>query len=533
MERIAIIMLLIFVFCVKNIAECSTDTFVVAGWNVSLYWTLVNSEITSLQVNILNSTGSKIAELSDNECTSNDDSFYCNISNSTAMWILSLDIHNVSARQSGNYVIQTYQGFKPTNISYVNLVVIGLMYKWRINDKEITPLSNVNVYNISSVGMDINFNNVTCRVCLNETASNVLRVNWKYDNCSTDSDTYTIHVIYGPTNISLNLSEINFYLKDDEFFAIDCFANCKPNCTFRWKGQDTIDNSKLIFPNFEPRMAGQYTCYVTNQETNATSKSNTIILHHVKDNNIKKEDNIEVIGMGLVGVAVLLMVIGHTLLVQWCRNSSNKKVVNRQTPTNEEMSQVISRIQNRPLPDHNTQETASRRPTRPKYPNLQRKSRSLYNLLDSAQDSFSPLRGGLSLQALQPSPNINGRNHKNGKTDHATIKERRFSSCEDHLGDESLPENVQPDALYANARNDRITSKDKQKIGAKFESLRNIRQESFEHESQEDLYNTIDEAALSVYDYARDNSTNKNSTEEPMNTNHGDTDYDYADLPFL
>ncbi|KAK3605210.1 hypothetical protein CHS0354_038647 [Potamilus streckersoni] len=82
----------------------------------------------------------------------------------------------------------------------------------------------------------------------------------------------------GPDNISLSHSVSYFYIEEHAKFTIECFASCHPNCKYLWKGHDTTESKTLVITSFEKEDAGNYTCYVTNQETNDTLNSKSIIL---------------------------------------------------------------------------------------------------------------------------------------------------------------------------------------------------------------------------------------------------------------
>ncbi|KAL3886178.1 hypothetical protein ACJMK2_026187 [Sinanodonta woodiana] len=427
----------------------------------------------------------------------------CNVNSSDDGLIVVLNIVNVTAGQSGNYTLwkKAVSKEQSSNTS-IKLDVIGkpkimksekaifglpllmtcnasdeyedYLYRWRINDIESTAVYNLNTYTISGLGMNYNFNNVTCQVCFNESARNLSCVTCEHDGCSKYSDPYTIQVLYGPDNVSLSRGERHFYLKEHDIFAIDCFANCYPNCSFKWKGRVTIESQKLNII-FESKMAGHYACHVTNQETNITLISDPITLHDGKD---------AFLSMGLVGVAVLLVVIGLLLVRQWRKNSSDKidsqvlteLVVNLHTLTNGEISQGISRIHNRPLPVPNTHEISSRRHYRPPYPNPNRRSRSLQNIMDSIQDSFNPLRDGLSLQGLYSSSNT--LNHETQAI--GTTQNRHLSNCEENqLDDTSRLENGNNlDFLYAKVRKDRETIRDEPSAKAESKTLNNLQHDA-------------------------------------------------------
>ncbi|KAL3886089.1 hypothetical protein ACJMK2_026112 [Sinanodonta woodiana] len=158
---------------------------------------------------------------------------------------------------------------------------------------------------------------------------------------------------------------------------------------------------------------------------------------------------------------------------------------------------------------------SSRRGYRPRYLNQHRRSMSLHNLMDSAQNSFLPLRDGLSLQGWYSSSNILDMNPRNGTQAKAPIKRRHLSICqENQLDDMSWLENGNSlEFLYAKVRKDRETIKDEQSADDESETLNNLQQVIFTEEPQENLYSTIDSDVLSLYDDARDNITNENSNE--------------------
>ncbi|KAK3605211.1 hypothetical protein CHS0354_038648 [Potamilus streckersoni] len=174
---------------------------------------------------------------------------------------------------------------------------------------------------------------------------------------------------------------------------------------------------------------------------------------------------------------------------------------NIRTKIDGEMLKGISKIQNRPLP---VPTTTCRRPYRPIFANHKRKSRSLHNLFDTAHDAFYPLTGGLSLQLLHSHSIIMSRNRVNGTRDNDSIKKRRFSDCEDNqLNNISDDEDgFKLEFMYAKDRKeqDKKTDGDKHNASTNSESLINLRHDVFEQDPQENLYSTINEDALSVYD---------------------------------
>ncbi|KAL3886170.1 hypothetical protein ACJMK2_026179 [Sinanodonta woodiana] len=170
-------------------------------------------------------------------------------------------------------------------------------------------------------------------------------------------------------------------------------------------------------------------------------------------------------------------------------------VVNLQTLTNEEISQGISRIQNRLLPVPNPPEMSSRRRYRPQYLNPNRRSMSLHNLMDTTQDSFNPLRDGLSLQGLYSSSHTLDIRPRNGTQYDGPEKRRHLSNCEENQVDEmnSLENGNSIDFLNAKVRKDYKTIRDGHSAEAKSE--------------------TLNKDVLLLYDDARENITNENSNE--------------------
>ncbi|KAL3886097.1 hypothetical protein ACJMK2_026118 [Sinanodonta woodiana] len=493
------------------------------GCDVSLTWMLPITINELRPVNIGSSYERTIATLSaDLNCSVRDNStMVCNMNISEDRPIAVLKIFNVTERQSGNYTLwkktinQQQSSYpskklvvigKPT-IMEVRKPVLGLpfqmicnttyeqgnyLYRWKINDTVRTTVNNINSHSISNLGMNHNFSNVTCQICFNPNASDLSSVTCENDGCSIDSDPYTIEVLYGPVNVSLSRGERHFYLKEHNIFTIDCFANCYPDCIFRWKGRNTIKSQKLNI-TFESRMAGQYSCHVTNHETNITLISDPIILHHAEE---------EFLSMGLVGVAVLLIVIGLLLLRQWRKNPSDKidskvlteLVVNLQTLTNGEISQGVSRIQNRLLPVPNTLEMSSRRGYRPRYLNQHRRSRSLHNLMDSTQNSFNPLQDSLSLQGLYYSSNTIERSLRNGSQSNGSMTKIHLSNCKENQLDEMsrLENGNNLEFLFSKVRNDTETTIDEHSADVESKIINKLQHITYEEDQQENLYNTID-----------------------------------------
>ncbi|KAL3886188.1 hypothetical protein ACJMK2_026197 [Sinanodonta woodiana] len=356
MKYIYVAVFILVLFNAKKSAKCdSEDIIAMAGCNISLTWMVPSTRKDPISVSIGNSYERPLASLSFNTTcdVKENSSMLCNINNTENGTVVVLNIFNVTARQSGNYTIwtKTIVPKQSTNV-FKKIVVIGkptimegrkpivglpfqmicnttyeqeeYVYRWRINGIERTTVVNVNSHNISILDMKNNFSNVTCQVCFNEKGSNISSipsdnddcssVTCDNDGCSIESDPYTIKVQYGPDNVSLSREERHFYLKEHDVFAIDCFANCYPDCIFWWKGPDSIQSQKLSII-FELRMSGQYACHVNNQHTNITLISEPITLHHI----------IEAFhDVGLVGVAVVLVVIGMLLGRKWSKHSSSK-----------------------------------------------------------------------------------------------------------------------------------------------------------------------------------------------------------------
>ncbi|KAL3886175.1 hypothetical protein ACJMK2_026184, partial [Sinanodonta woodiana] len=204
------------------------------------------------------------------------------------------------------------------------------------------------------------------------------------------------------------------------------------------------------------------------------------------------------LSMGLVGVAVLLVVIGLLLLRLRRKYPSNKidsqvlteLFVNLQTFTNGEISPGISRTQNRPLPVPNTHEMSSRRIYRRHYLNQNRRSRSLHNILDSTQDSFNPLRHGLSVQGLYYSSNLLETSLRNATQANGPIKRRHLSNCEENqLNDMSrLGNGNSIEFIYENNLENEETIGNEESDEEESETLNNLQHVTFEVESQENLY---------------------------------------------
>ncbi|KAL3886185.1 hypothetical protein ACJMK2_026194, partial [Sinanodonta woodiana] len=238
--------------------------------------------------------------------------------------------------------------------------------------------------------------------------------------------------------------------------------------------------------------------------------------------------------LGLVGVAVLLVVIGLLLVRPWRNNSSDKidsqvlteLVVNFQTLTNREISQGFTRIQNRPLPVPITHDMSIGGLNRPRYLNQNRRSMSLHNLTDAAQFSFNPIRDGLSLQGLYSSSNILDTSLWNGTQASGHVKRRPLSKCEENQQDDlnRLENGNNLDFVYAKVRKDRETNRDEHNAEGEPETLNNLQHFTFDDEPQENMYNTIDSDVSSLYDDAEDNITNEHSNETPIKNTHEESD---------
>ncbi|KAL3886098.1 hypothetical protein ACJMK2_026119 [Sinanodonta woodiana] len=340
MDYIYVAVSILVLFNSKKSASCD-NIISVAGCNVSFTWLLPTETRELLEFNIGSSFYRPIATVSaDTNCDVRDhSSMLCSINISDDGLIVVLKLLNVTLEQSGNYTL-----WKKTILleqsSYTSkkLVVIGnptiievrkpifgmpfqMICKWKINDTERITVYSINSHIISNLSMNDNFSNVTCQICLNKKASILSCVTCENDGCSIYSDPYTIQIIYGPHSVSLSREERHFYLKEHDIFAIDCFANCYPNCIFYWKGRVTIESQKLNII-FEPRMVGQYACHVTNEQTNITLISDPITLHHLKED-FQRDNN----WLRTVIVCVFILIVGLLIVVTiWRRTNISRTI---------------------------------------------------------------------------------------------------------------------------------------------------------------------------------------------------------------
>ncbi|XP_052806973.1 nephrin-like isoform X3 [Mya arenaria] len=105
---------------------------------------------------------------------------------------------------------------------------------------------------------------------------------------SNSSAAFKISIYYGPDSIAFNRTSVTQILDEgDRFFPVECLADCKPSCTFRWtKGQIPVSNSAVLDLGIAGSDdLGQYTC--TSEHSNYTTftgtKNYSVILIHGPD----------------------------------------------------------------------------------------------------------------------------------------------------------------------------------------------------------------------------------------------------------
>ncbi|KAK3609626.1 hypothetical protein CHS0354_038629 [Potamilus streckersoni] len=511
---------------------------------------------------IFNSYGNITAELAALDCNVLDvSSTYCSLFLRDEEWILSLTLFNVTEKQNGNYTLQLFQGLEEKDVRSKTLVVIGkpiimevgtpvlhqpfqlacntphrlkcFTFRWKINDTWIAPSNNANAHHVSSLSITDNFSQVSCHVCLNETRSGYVSETLDRALCSIESDIYIIEVTYGPDNVSLSVKESHFYLKKHEPFTIGCFANCSPQCTFRWKGHDSTEGEKLVITSFEPRMAGQYACYVTNQRTNVTINSDFIFLHHEKVTLLARENedpqSTQYL-MWAVIVSVFLLLVGLLILIMHWHKATNSRELCQ--PCVGQAHSAVSREKprgpHRPLPIPAVQENVSRINWRLYYRKGQRSSVSLENLADQTISFRNQRRENVPLTSFFRSPNtieriINNRDRTDDSVNRTCGSELYSLLC---CVEESATRN-RPLTMVAKVKRDHEFANDEQITAQNFETKKNPIQEDFAHIFQENPYNTIDDDTLTIYSHCGiDRVTEKTSHETSMKTEH--VSYDYA-----
>ncbi|WAR06577.1 PXDNL-like protein [Mya arenaria] len=92
----------------------------------------------------------------------------------------------------------------------------------------------------------------------------------------------------GPDSIAFNRTSVTQILYErDRFFPVECLADCKPSCTFRWtKGQIPVSNSAVLDVGIAGSDdVGQYTCTSahSNYTTFTGTKNYSVILIHGPD----------------------------------------------------------------------------------------------------------------------------------------------------------------------------------------------------------------------------------------------------------
>ncbi|KAK3597915.1 hypothetical protein CHS0354_042254 [Potamilus streckersoni] len=397
-----------------------------------------------------------------------------------------------------------------------------LKYHWKLNGTNLNSTERINARSsylrFTRLMMTDKFSLFSCTVCSEM-------------NCCIESEHYASDPYYGPDNITLSLNESDIYLRVSESFNITCLAKCYPDCSFFWDGHIDADNAELIINRFDSRMDGVYECIATNPETNKTANSRPIFLHYVPGNNVSFLQicsdsskfasspggnggyQVELLGLGLLIVAVLLVVIGlRASATVWRKNASTELALRGPSPICQpnfdpnipKSTREITRKQDRRLPTPGVQENKRRNVKRSNYPKVCRKSKSFSNIFDVTENVWNPARQSLSLQRLI---HLSHTIERHMKTDKSASLEYKFEGAAGGIGQEELC--------------------------AKSQSLKRFEHESFDFESKMDLYSTIDEASVSITNCDRSYEPQENLPQNSTKDETGKHIYDYETLPAL
>ncbi|KAK3609630.1 hypothetical protein CHS0354_038634 [Potamilus streckersoni] len=246
------------------------------------------------------------------------------------------------------------------NASYVSDY---LTYHWKVNGADLNDTNHIQANSSTLIYTNLtmmdNLSKLVCHLGIRNSGSVTC-------NCSSEeSESYTVLFYYGPINISLTVNRSDIYLQDNEMLEVKCWANCYPDCTYKWESNYiNVDNNGLIINSFKERMSGIYTCTARNRETGVTSKSNPIFLHHTKG--LPPEQY----WMGPIIVSVFLLIVGFGAFMIHCwKNTSRdidsknygrscskggKKGVFSKRSTSERQYTNVARSKTCPNDDHNT-----------------------------------------------------------------------------------------------------------------------------------------------------------------------------------
>ncbi|KAK3581624.1 hypothetical protein CHS0354_013889 [Potamilus streckersoni] len=204
------------------------------------------------------------------------------------------------------------------------------------------------------------------------------------------------------------------------------------------------------------------------------------------------------LGIGLVLGAPFFVIVGFIILFKLRGSLTMHRSYAGQI--NKEACQDILRIekQKRPLPIPSMQEDVHRSTKRSNIRNIHRKSKSLHQIFGHNQDIRIPVRKTLSLQTLIQLSQTIGRRARWDKSvvSMYSDKQNSYFSMEDDANSMELEE------INFKGLTDRGVSPVELFTNSEFPSQNISQCGSLNQDLQEDLYNTIDEAVLSIYDYA-------------------------------
>ncbi|KAK3581622.1 hypothetical protein CHS0354_013888 [Potamilus streckersoni] len=403
---------------------------------------------------------------------------------------------------------------KPLNISCaVSGKLEGVNFGWKLNGTDFNSTGLINANSSLLIFERLwtvdNSSIFSCEVC-------------QESSCCLISEAFSLDPYYGPYNVDLDVRENHIYLKENEHFTVKCSADCNPDCSFWWEGYINNDNEELVIRDFDSRKAGQYICYARNKETDIKKKSDPIFLH------LEEDLPPEFLEIGSVIAVFLLVIVGFEIIKK--KKCYRGKTLGSNTSyhpcaeqVNNEACEEFIRIekQNRPLPILPMQENACRRAQRSHHPITYRRSKSLNKLDDCIKDIWNSAGQSLSLQMLTARCN-----NSNGSEDKLCCPRNEvwFS----RKGTNTRISNIK---VHLNDQKDKKESNADMCTNAESRGIHNSSNVRLDLETQDDLYYSIDETALLVYDYARAKEFESKVLKDLESSNTGNYDYDYAILP--
>ncbi|KAK3602315.1 hypothetical protein CHS0354_001750 [Potamilus streckersoni] len=203
---------------------------------------------------------------------------------------------------------------------------------------------------------------------------------------------------------------------------------------------------------------------------------------------ILKLDKVYMLALLLRGLVLLVSIVLLIITVSVTEHQPGAE------PSNREVYRELLRFENhdRSITFSIVQNNACRRIGRSEYPVENRISRSMQTLMDHTQDFWNPRRQAFSLQTLQTLTQLSYAIRSRVQSDDS-IRATCYSKNDRMSGMEGSANEISIDELSSRAQRDSGVSHDEQNTGAISLNLNNLRPQSFEEQSEEEQYITIDE----------------------------------------